>query len=458
MYNYLDNIDAINNYINTYAEFPVETSMEKVLAEWARAKEPLYHLFGDKFILSRPVSVDKSSHALKKDMGLVREAHITFLHAFLNCLERLNSEERTTYNYVIDSLIATDTMVENEYHGQKFTLGGIQVAEGMKISKIFYKFAKKYSIDGYEEFAKDYSMALNDKKLEGNLCLSIHPLDFMTMSDNDCGWSSCMSWREYGEYRKGTIDMMNSPYAIVAYLASNKNMQLIPGQSYEWNNKKWRCLFIIHPNVITNIKAYPYRSTPLVKETLTWIKELYGGDWAYDEDYTQYRVGEVIENHDDLHIEYESDCMYNDFYNNCGSVYGYFKKGLSSWTSVNYSGQVTDMSTGNGMRVTGKERLTNERHDCCKCDKSLGTHYVDGFYLCDSCYELYTKEDYITGQKTLIDNLVFVNIKNVYITQAALNILFRPQEFELIETTVMFTTISNEEALERIEAYKRYLS
>ena len=38
------------------------------------------------------------------------------------------------------------------------------------------------------------------------------------MSDNNSGWESCMSWRNNGCYRRGTVEMMNSPYVIVAYL------------------------------------------------------------------------------------------------------------------------------------------------------------------------------------------------------------------------------------------------
>ena len=38
------------------------------------------------------------------------------------------------------------------------------------------------------------------------------------MSDNDYGWDSCMGWMNEGEYRLGTVEMMNSPCIVVAYI------------------------------------------------------------------------------------------------------------------------------------------------------------------------------------------------------------------------------------------------
>jgi hypothetical protein len=59
------------------------------------------------------------------------------------------------------------------------------------------------------------------KEYKTNLVLSIHPIDFMTSSDNASGWTSCMNWRDDGGYSSGTIEMMNSNMVIIAYLENN---------------------------------------------------------------------------------------------------------------------------------------------------------------------------------------------------------------------------------------------
>lgn len=106
-----------------------------------------------------------------------------------------------------------------------------------------------------------HSQALNSTKIEGTLCLSIHPMDYITMSDNDYGWESCMTWTredEPGEYRTGTIEMMNSPSVVIAYIKGNKPYHPL-GNDEVWSNKKWRELFIVDKEFISGIRAYPYQ-------------------------------------------------------------------------------------------------------------------------------------------------------------------------------------------------------
>ena len=58
-----------------------------------------------------------------------------------------------------------------------------------------------------------------------------------------------MSWFEKGEYRQGTVEMMNSECVVVAYLESTTNMTIRDG---EWNSKRWRELFVVDENVLAN--------------------------------------------------------------------------------------------------------------------------------------------------------------------------------------------------------------
>jgi hypothetical protein len=129
-------------------------------------------------------------------------------------------------------------------------------------------------VDGYEAFRRAHSLVLNQKKLRGNLCLSIHPMDYITMSDNDCGWQSCMQWmEEQGDYRLGTIEMMNSPYCVVAYVEAREDMYLWNSET-RWNNKRWRQLLMITPEMLLGNKQYPYFSDDLQGAAMKWLREL----------------------------------------------------------------------------------------------------------------------------------------------------------------------------------------
>ena len=75
--------------------------------------------------------------------------------------------------------------------------------------RVLSKIATAYNLPGFEDFRIAQSLVTNQANLKGYITLSIHPLDYMTMSDNNCGWDSCMSWQEEGCYRQGTVEMMN---------------------------------------------------------------------------------------------------------------------------------------------------------------------------------------------------------------------------------------------------------
>jgi hypothetical protein len=94
------------------------------------------------------------------------------------------------------------------------------------------------------------------------------------MSDNQVGWGSCMSWTGEecgGDYRIGTVEMMNSSNAIVAYIRDEKDAEW---WNCSWNNKKWRQLIMITPDLILGNRQYPYENDLIQGEAIRWVREL----------------------------------------------------------------------------------------------------------------------------------------------------------------------------------------
>ena len=153
--------------------------------------------------------------------------------------------------------------------------------------------------------------------MDGELCLSIHPLDFMTMSDNANDWDSCMTWMRSkpGDYRAGTVECMNSPYIIVAYLHNPKHKMEFHNGCF-WNSKKWRELFIVNQGVISEIKGYPYQDENLTNTALMWIKSLAEENlgWTYNNEELNVQEAYNLENGDGYMVSFEPTYhMYNDF-------------------------------------------------------------------------------------------------------------------------------------------------
>lgn len=246
-----------------------------------------------------------------------------------------------------------------------------------------------------------HSQILNSSNIEGTLCISIHPLDYITMSDNSYDWESCMTWTredEPGEHRAGTIEMLNSPCVVVAYIKGNKPYYPLGEDSvYTWNNKKWRELFIIDHDFIIGIRGYPYQAKTLEKMVLNELAEL-----AAAAGYSRYlpTVKETERHAIQITENYElvgrTSIMYNDFA--CHKCYYIVAENPTNFyrTEFNYSGPAICIECGNPINPNAESSVVVcdncngiIRCSCCGEPLYLGiSHYFvtdNDEVLCEDC-------------------------------------------------------------------------
>lgn len=305
-----DQKDMISNYINMYADCPSgqhKASLEHILRFWDEAKSDyLWDLMGHNFILEKKINYTKNATLMTENISdVLKTEGLQFELEYLNRILRplrsninwfggaRNDHEQymITLYYALEKLMDPVTLAANFYDGVSLKIPNpkdekhpIPLNQGCKIARVLGKIADAYDLDGYEDFRLAHSRVLNDKKVSGTLCLSIHPMDYMTMSDNESGWESCMNWKNNGCYRQGTVEMMNSPMVVVGYLKA-KNDMCVDGQ-HQWNNKRWRCLFLVAADFITSIMAYPYPHEELTVACIDWLRDLAMENlgWRYDDE------------------------------------------------------------------------------------------------------------------------------------------------------------------------------
>lgn len=422
----------INHYISSNVGYP-QADLKYILRLWDRAKSGyLNKLFKNQLIISTPISYSESlsdimdhlDEFVYRDSRCSRFIDLFKMHFQVPGYTSWQNSAWKRYQNIAD-LVSYKPLAENrisydmEINDWKFT-------KGTKTIKIIAKIAKSLKIgiepdengiSDLEYFRRRHSLALNTKKLFGNLCLSIHPLDYMTMSDNSNGWSSCMSWEEAGEYRMGTVEMMNSHRVVVAYLASED--ETLPIGGYNWNSKKWRSLFIVDPNFIANVKAYPYENENLTKEVMKKLAELAG--WAPQEpdEYSVYNESDEESYINDklIKLYFNTDKMYNDF----GSTTSFllinpeYSNSELINTDYNYSGIAECMACG-GINVSREDTLLCDNCDpsdyCMHCGERVDEDELimlgDGTEVCSYCYDEETAADAITGEHYLYDSLTTV--------------------------------------------------
>lgn len=326
-------IEMMEAYRNRYAPLNGVSTDPIPFAEvlsysWAAEKESLYESFGRKLIISKEVEFNASP----EEMGRILCEKVdssSILRSFFTAIYDRRwsaSYPSDSYDFWREVACATDyTVLFGEiYRGREISVDNpkdpshpLKFKPGIKIMKMLRKIADAFDIPGYEEMRLEVSRIIGQTKQEGELCLSIHPMDYMTMSDNDCDWESCMNWRDAGCYRRGTVEMMNSPYVVVAYLRSSSDMRV---NGFDWNSKKWRTLLIRHPNAIISIKSYPYDNTDLTREAANMLAELTSENYAIEKgDFYDYSGGVFSSPNDETkttrtyNFLMTTKAMYNDF-------------------------------------------------------------------------------------------------------------------------------------------------
>lgn len=420
-----EEIKMINARRRLYAPHFEMSTLDLLTNVWEEEKQKLFTLFGNQLILNKKFAYEESRDQLmdRMDDFLLTNSNPEekvhggneFRKIFYTAIESLNRETRNNLSY----MMYPEWLVKNTYEESSVEAFGLKIKQGCKISRVLQKIAVAIGAEKeYEDFRLGHSQVLNQKKVTGDLCISIHPLDFITMSDNDCGWDSCMSWDEDGCYKRGTIEMMNSPCVIVAYLKDKNDMDI---DGYPWSNKKWRQLFIVNQDVIAGIKSYPYYNDELSKEVASWLRELATQNlgWEYEMPTAiNYNTSDndFLAANGRTHFRYRfsTDAMYNDFGSAPHHIICAGKRVEASGSLyIDYSGPSQCMHCGEidanygdcGYLVCDD---CEGRFTCSECGESFTgeeRYTFDGYTMCYDCYQNCTAECVITGERLFKDDM-----------------------------------------------------
>ena len=411
-------------------------NLDYILRFWkANKEEYLTKLFDDKLILDKPITFEQPVKNLIKEAEQLCKDYRSFIDLYLSKVDEyypLNNPANQFPQTLLNSLISPYHLVTNKTpdFAQTITLKfddtKIVVQQEMKTMKLLSKVCAAIGIqDEFEKFRIAQSMLTNQKRITGTLHLSIHPMDYATASDNNSGWSSCMSWENEGCYRLGTIEMMNSPVVICAYISSDK-VDMNINEDTTWNSKKWRAWVIVHPQYIFVNRHYPYHSDEIALKVLDWVKSLVKEKlgWEYGENITDLVAywNDKCDKHEwpDNNIIL-TNYMYNDVGGSdivgCMSV-KYNPENYKDYQyEINISGPAECMCCGRQIDLT--EHIDpgtlvcpecDVRCYCSECGRELEPGYdeiyeEDGNTFCFECYHRYFSECTCCGCITRSENI-----------------------------------------------------
>ena len=406
-------VETMDYMRENYAQAYNPVSNETWLKSWRENKSNLFKIFGNSLIVEFPYEVELDNRDKAQDLmaNIIFKEAINAIYNFCdnrnNFLEGCNGWIRFR---LYDAFTNTDCVFNNRLHEEIKLSNGKKYPKEARLMSTLQKINKDYHIMSqslFEDFRNLVSRYTQIKKTKGTFVLSIHPLDYMTMSDNKSHWTSCMSWREEGSYRIGTVEMLNSPYVVVGYTKGEEDMEVY--YDHYWNNKNWRILYIVSEEIITSIKAYPFFNENLIKVGLNKLKELAESNigWYYEDTPNSQENGSIpVSEEGEVRLSFTTDDMYNDF--GCETTHYYYKAKefvhlLERETNVYrnrygdfslcYSGPFICCNCGQAIGTDDSEYLVcyecAPTVECCRCGCRIpendAYYYYDSEY-CEDCY------------------------------------------------------------------------
>lgn len=239
-----------------YSQGIPDPNVESLFARWEKAKERFITRFGG-LIYEWPEPIE---FVLDPKEKLVKARE------FINCVNF------TFSNGALAEFL--DLNIDSFFENKVSQAGDKNIPEGMKLIKSFKYFENnKQALRDMQDIA---SQLIQEDKIKGTLCFSVHPLDFLSSSENTYNWRSCHALD--GEYRAGNLSYMVDNCTFMVYLKGADGVRLpaFP-DSVKWNTKKWRML--IHSSTDDEImfagRQYPFSSATGINTVLNIYNNIF---------------------------------------------------------------------------------------------------------------------------------------------------------------------------------------
>lgn len=205
------------------------TGIDEVLSEWARAKRDIYLLFDRQLSISTEAEFELDNHE-KGIMFDELQKKFPIEYFFINKMFSFSEEVcQNTVNSGSPGFYYLKKFFPNLQHKMKFT-------------HLAHEVFKENELDiALSEF-------YNATKINGCITISIDPIEYMLMSLNNSGWTSCHTLHNsdgpnisYGSYSAGIFSYMCDTASIIAFRHKSEESEIIVNRTkIKAFSKNWR--------------------------------------------------------------------------------------------------------------------------------------------------------------------------------------------------------------------------
>lgn len=411
------NIDEIKQQFRSVIESSqriYNPNLDQLFKDWEENKKYYINCFGGELIYQYPHKIKATLSSDNKDYQVLAFA------------ERIGN----TYNNIQleDFIVKNKEGFFNNEVIDNFSSSKGNIQKGTKLIKAFKYFEEDENT--LRRIQDDASQLIQSDKLEGYLCVSVHPLDYLSSSENAHNWRSCHALD--GEHRSGNLSYMADPSTVICYLKA-EDEKPFGYFDFPWNSKKWRMLlhFSDDKQLVFAGRQYPSSSDDLLQK----VHELFLSEIFFDNynsyfchnwtewfdgvfnsvksnisddvrylDYSYIPLNRELHKMSDIVKDYINDKGY--YLHFCDVIRSSYYKPLFSvcCTGSNFFGKnpLPKVEVGHEVKCLncGEKPIYNgETVMCLDCELKYGETENDDIFVCDCCQSRH----YIEDPYTVID-------------------------------------------------------
>ena len=391
-----------------------DPQLDTLFEDWLEAKRDIIEAFGGELIKEVPTPVNFHLDAkTRKTYFNDFVSHVQTVYGNRSLVDFLNANADGFY----------DNTVQVAYEAEDF-----KIPEGMKIIKAFKFFEKNKQ--ALEDLQNQASQLIQEDLIEGTLCFSVHPLDFLSISVNTYNWRSCHALD--GEFRAGNLSYMCDKSTIVCYLrgADNVNIPMFPPE-VKWNSKKWRVLFYLSDgwDMIFASKPYPFISKAGLNIALEHLlpalklEHAYLSDWHSDYLSTFQRengtdvwlkspyvpVARQLIALDEMVLEPENPLHFNDVLRSSTYKKPYYTVKDGLWWYEGNNKPIFHIGKDIKCLCCGEKRILDSELMACRTCADTYNLYGEEVAICDCCGSHVHEDEFVWVQDQIVCDRCFRN-------------------------------------------------
>ena len=274
------------------------------LNNWAKNKSHLYLAFGKKLKLEKEIELDFSGNS-----NYVKSLISKFYQEITQAKVKRFLKSCSNAEVVMNCL------------NRNVSFENVKFRAGDKISKCIGKILDLYDITPAEKDSVliKFSMLIQGVKAKGSAVLSIDPVDYITMSENNSNWESCHSMS--GCFRTGPFAYLQDSSTTISYVKPKDDCIFTygDGKTLTYSNKNWRqiVLFSKELKYATQLRQYPYTSQANQSTVASIVMNILNAKSGLDYQIHSIDVCDMPRYFSTLHecTEEGEDLCYNDLTN-----------------------------------------------------------------------------------------------------------------------------------------------